>query len=233
MPLPGTPSASATRVNDPGGAYRTPIPVSNTPIAIEARLVNPPQRVKIGFLELPDSKRHAAIVSGRAQKRRPTSTASFFPFSALAQLLYKKYDFCQEARAPWGVSSHRRDCGEHAPGPLVCLVYPLNRRGRPTCSVGTGGMPRKGRVADLRWQASSSRLKATLLLSSRWFEDAHLTIRLLPRALPVSGLELLAQRRNAHFRSQYGIPPGLHLDVILIAGRAALERKTRVQKGRG
>src|SRR5207253_9994238 len=35
----------------------------------------------------------------------------------------------------------------------------------------------KGRVADLRWQASSSRLKASLHLSSRWFEDAHLTIR--------------------------------------------------------
>ncbi len=43
----------------------------------------------------------------------------------------------------------------------------------------------KGRVVDLRWQNSSSRLKATLQLSSRWFDDAQLTIRLLPRALPV------------------------------------------------
>ena len=43
----------------------------------------------------------------------------------------------------------------------------------------------KGRVVNLRWQASSSRLNATLHLSSRWFEEAHLTIRLLPRPLPV------------------------------------------------
>jgi hypothetical protein len=37
-------------------------------LRIEARLVNPPQRVKIGFLELPDSKRHAAIVAGERQE---------------------------------------------------------------------------------------------------------------------------------------------------------------------
>ena len=43
----------------------------------------------------------------------------------------------------------------------------------------------KGHIDDVRWQGSSSRLKANLNLPSRWFEDANLTIRLLPRALPV------------------------------------------------
>ena len=74
----------------------------------------------------------------------------------------------------------------------------------------------KGRVANLRWQASSSRLKATLHLSSRWFEDAHLTIRLLPRALPVQWAmsRWRQQQETLTFEANMGFPPGFHLDVI-------------------
>jgi len=69
----------------------------------------------------------------------------------------------------------------------------------------------KGRVADLRWQASSSRLKATLHLSSRWFEDAHLTIRLLPRPLPVQWAmsRWRQQQETLTFEANMGFPPGL------------------------
>jgi hypothetical protein len=74
----------------------------------------------------------------------------------------------------------------------------------------------KGRVADLRWQASSSRLKATLHLSSRWFEDAHLTIRLLPRPLPVQWAlsRWRHQQETLTFEADMGFPPGFRLDVI-------------------
>jgi hypothetical protein len=74
----------------------------------------------------------------------------------------------------------------------------------------------KGRVADVRWQANSSRLKATLHLSSRWFEDAHLTIRLLPRALPVQWAmsRWRQQQETLTFEANMGFPPGFHLDVI-------------------
>jgi len=74
----------------------------------------------------------------------------------------------------------------------------------------------KGRVDDLRWQASSSRLKATLNLSSRWFEDAHLTIRLLPRPLPVQWAlsRWRQQQETLTFEANMGFPPGFHLDVI-------------------
>ena len=74
----------------------------------------------------------------------------------------------------------------------------------------------KGRVVDLRWQASSSCLKATLHLSSRWFEEARLTIRLLPRPLPVQWF-LSRWRRQPEtltFEADMGFPPGFHLDVI-------------------
>jgi hypothetical protein len=74
----------------------------------------------------------------------------------------------------------------------------------------------KGRVADLRWQGSSSRLKATLHLSSRWFEDARLTIRLLPRPLPVQWAlsRWRQQQETLTFEADMGFPPGFHLDVI-------------------
>ncbi len=74
----------------------------------------------------------------------------------------------------------------------------------------------KGRIVDLQWQASSSRLKATLQLSSRWFEDASLTIRLLPRPLPVQWALSRWQRQEETltFEADMGFPPGFHLDVI-------------------
>ena len=74
----------------------------------------------------------------------------------------------------------------------------------------------KGRVENLRWQASSSRLKATLQLSSRRFDDARLTIRLLPRPLPVQwALSRWRQEQETlTFEADMGFPPGFHLDVI-------------------
>jgi hypothetical protein len=74
----------------------------------------------------------------------------------------------------------------------------------------------KGRIADLRWQHSSSRLKATLNLSSRWFEEARLTIRLLPRPLPIQWAlcRWRQQQETLTFEADMGFPPGFHLDVI-------------------
>ncbi len=74
----------------------------------------------------------------------------------------------------------------------------------------------KGQVVDLHWQASSSRLRATLNLSSRWFEDARLTIRLLPRPLPVHWAlsHWRQQQETLTFEADMGFPPGFHLDVV-------------------
>jgi hypothetical protein len=74
----------------------------------------------------------------------------------------------------------------------------------------------KGRIVDLHWQRNSSRLKATLNLSSRWFEEAHLTIRLLPRPLPIPWAlaRWRQQQETLTFEADMGFPPGFHLDVI-------------------
>lgn len=74
----------------------------------------------------------------------------------------------------------------------------------------------KGRILETRWQKSSSQLRATLRLSSRWFEDIHLTIGLLPRALPLRWA--LSRWRNSGetlvFEADLGFPPGFDLDVV-------------------
>ena len=74
----------------------------------------------------------------------------------------------------------------------------------------------RGRIAHSRWQDSTSQLKATLRLSSRWFEEAHLTVHLLPR--PVPGRWLVSrwrkQRETLTFEADMGFAPGFSMDVI-------------------
>jgi hypothetical protein len=93
----------------------------------------------------------------------------------------------------------------------------------------------KGQVVDLRWQASSSRLKATLHLSSRWFEDARLTIRLLPRPLPVQWAlsRWRQQQETLTFEANMGFPPGFHLDVIRHRWSGRTGAKSSGAKGPG
>jgi hypothetical protein len=73
-----------------------------------------------------------------------------------------------------------------------------------------------GRIVHPQWQASSSLVKATLSLSSRWFENARLTIRLLPRPLPLQWfLDRYRKREETlTFEADMGFPPGFHLNVI-------------------
>ena len=73
-----------------------------------------------------------------------------------------------------------------------------------------------GRIVHARWQASSSLLKASLNISSRWFEDARLTIRLLPRPLPVQWFlsRYRKQQETLTFEADMGFPPGFDLNII-------------------
>jgi hypothetical protein len=74
----------------------------------------------------------------------------------------------------------------------------------------------KGRVQDLRWHSHNSRVRARLNLSSRWFDDARLTIRLLPRPLPVQWIlcRWRHEQETLTFEADMGFPPGFHLDVV-------------------
>lgn len=74
----------------------------------------------------------------------------------------------------------------------------------------------KARLSGLEWQANSSRLKASLLFSTRWFDDAHLTIRLLPRPMPIKWALgwWKNQQETLTFEADMGFPPGFHLDIV-------------------
>jgi len=79
-----------------------------------------------------------------------------------------------------------------------------------------GACAGKGRLSNLEWQANSSRLHAGLHLATRWFDDASVTIRLLPRPLPVQWAlsRLRRQQETLTFEADMGFPPGFHLDVV-------------------
>jgi hypothetical protein len=74
----------------------------------------------------------------------------------------------------------------------------------------------KGRLTNIEWQANSSRLKANLHLATRWFDDASVTIRLLPRPLPVKWVlsRWRQQQETFTFEADMGFPPGFHLDIV-------------------
>jgi hypothetical protein len=90
------------------------------------------------------------------------------------------------------------------------------RRGAAVLQWVQGACLGKGRIVHPRWYASSTLLQATLHLSSRWFEDARLTIRLLPRPQPADWLlcRWRKQEETLTFEADMGFPPGFHLDVV-------------------
>ena len=82
------------------------------------------------------------------------------------------------------------------------------RRAGERAAMGAGGMPgkRPRRRSALAGQQFPS--ESTLHLSSRWFEDARLTIRLLPRPLPLQWAlsRWRRQQETLTFEADMGFP---------------------------
>lgn len=73
----------------------------------------------------------------------------------------------------------------------------------------------KGRILDSHW-LTSSRLHARLQFPSRSFENAHVTMKFRPRALPVQWLLSCwhKQKETLTFEADLGGSPNFHLEVI-------------------
>ena len=73
----------------------------------------------------------------------------------------------------------------------------------------------RGKVVASGW-TGSSRLCAKLQFASRWFENAHLTVRLMPRAVPVNWLVSYwrKDKETLTFEADLDYPPGFRLDVL-------------------
>jgi hypothetical protein len=89
----------------------------------------------------------------------------------------------------------------------------------------------KGRVIESRW-ADSSRLHARLHFPGRWFENARLTMKFRPRALPVQWLLSCwhHQKETLTFEADLDGSPDFHLEVMRhrwsAHNRGASSRKT-------
>ncbi len=73
----------------------------------------------------------------------------------------------------------------------------------------------KGRILDWRWH-NSHRLHARLQFPSRSFENAHLTMKFRPRALPIHWLISCwhKQKETLTFEADLGGSPSFHLEVV-------------------
>ena len=73
----------------------------------------------------------------------------------------------------------------------------------------------KGRILESHW-LGSSRLQARLHFPSRWFENASVTVKFQPRALPVHWLLSCwhRQKETLTFEADLGGSPSFHLEVV-------------------
>jgi len=73
----------------------------------------------------------------------------------------------------------------------------------------------KGRVLESQW-LGSSQLQARLHFPSRWFENARVTVKFRPRAMPVQWLMSCwhHQKETLTFEADLGGSPSFHLEVV-------------------
>jgi hypothetical protein len=73
----------------------------------------------------------------------------------------------------------------------------------------------KGRILESHWMGSS-RLQARLHFPSGWFENARVTVKFRPRALPLQWLMSCwhRQKETLTFEADLGGSPSFHLEVV-------------------
>ena len=120
---------------------------------------------------------------------------------------------------------------------LVVLWYFLltrynHRRGVRALHWVESACARHGRVVEVHW-ASASRLQARLRFAAHWVENAHVTIRLFPRQVPIRWLlsRWHKQKETITFEADLDYPPAIRLEVMrhrwLTQPKQKLARKSR------
>ena len=109
---------------------------------------------------------------------------------------------------------------------VVCVVVTLGvwyvlfasynrRRGAEALRWVQSACAGKGRIIESRW-LNSSRLYASLQFPSRGFENAHVTMKFRPRALPMQWFlsQWHKQKETLTFEADLGGSPAFRLDVV-------------------
>jgi len=106
-----------------------------------------------------------------------------------------------------------------AAGFLVGLWYFLfarynRRKGARALRWVEAACSNRARVVEAHW-IGASRLQAHLRFAAHWFEHAKVTIRLLPRPLPIPWLlsRCRHHRETVTFEADLDYVPGIHLEV--------------------
>jgi len=97
----------------------------------------------------------------------------------------------------------------------LCFAHYNHRRGKKALRWMEAACSHRGEVIEARW-FGSSRLQAHLRFAAHWFENARVTIRLLPRPLPIPWLlsAWRKQRETLTFEADLDCPPGIRLEVL-------------------
>ena len=96
-----------------------------------------------------------------------------------------------------------------------CLAHYNHRRGTKALRWVEAACANRGQVIEARWMGAS-RLQAHLRFAAHWFENVRVTIRLLPRPLPIPWLLSVwhKQRETLTFEADLDCAPGLRLEVL-------------------
>ena len=99
-------------------------------------------------------------------------------------------------------------------GWYLCFAAYNRHRGTEALRWVQSACAGKGRIVDSRW-VTSSRLYARLQFPSRSFENARVTMKFRPRALPVRWLlsRWKEQKETLTFEADLGGSPSFHLEV--------------------
>jgi hypothetical protein len=96
-----------------------------------------------------------------------------------------------------------------------CLARYNRRRGALALRWVEAACSGKGRIVEARW-LSASRLQARLGFAAHWFENARVTVRLLPRPIPIQWLLSVwqKQKETLTFEADLDYAPALRLEVF-------------------
>lgn len=96
-----------------------------------------------------------------------------------------------------------------------CFAGYNRRRGILALRKVEAACSHRARIVEAHW-IGASRLQAHLRFAAHWFENAQITIRLLPRPLPVQWFlsRWNKQRETVTFEADLDNAPGAHLEVF-------------------
>lgn len=97
----------------------------------------------------------------------------------------------------------------------ICMARYNRRKGALALRWVEAACSGKGRIVETTW-LGASRLQAKLGFASHWFENANVTVRLLPRPLPLRWLLSLwrKQKETLTFEADLDYAPTFHLQIF-------------------